>query len=295
MLNSTYLRAALLALGGSILFTVMAAIVRHLGDSVHFTIQVFFRNLFVFVFMLPWALTHWRTAFQPRRPWLHVGRAGAGWVSQLCWYWALVLIPVAEVTALGFTAPLFATVLAVPLLGERLRFRRTAALLIGFVGTVITLRPGFGEFGLGQTIALINAAIVSGGLIAMKALTRDDSPETIVTLNALLLVPFSGALAAYFWTTPTLEQFLWLAVLGISATVGHVMNTHAYKMADATALMPIDFLRLIFAVAIGAWAFDDQPDIWTFVGGGLIFGASVYIARREARLSRAREQKDGAG
>lgn len=269
-------------------FTVIAGIARHVTQEINPFEVIFFRNVFGLMAVLPWMLGHWREISASRQIPLHCGRAALGVVSMSCWFGALAFISVAEVTALGFTAPLFATVLAIVILKEKVRLRRWSAVIIGFAGAMLILRPGVDSFGFGQSLALINSLFAACGVVFIKRLTVADSPAAIVSWQMLLMVPLSLIPALFVWRTPDMMQLFWLASIGFLAALGQYSMTRAFSLADATALLPIDFSRLIFATAIGMAFFAEYPDVWTYVGGGIIFLSSVYIARREAQVARER-------
>jgi len=270
------------------LFTLIAGIARHITQSINPMEVMFFRNVFGLIAMLPWIVGHWRETMASQQIPLHCGRAALGVFSMSCWFGALAYISVAEVTALGFTAPLFATVLAIVLLKEEVRLRRWSAVLIGFAGAMLILRPGIESFGIGQSLALVNALFAAGGVVFIKRLTLADSPAAIVSWQMILMVPLSLLPALFFWTTPDGMQLFWLSSIGFLAALGQYAMTRAYSLAEATALLPIDFSRLVFATILGIALFDESPDLWTYVGAGVIFLSSIYIARREAQVARER-------
>jgi len=269
-------------------FTIIAGIARHITQEINPFEVIFFRNLFGLIAMLPWMTLHWREITASKQIPLHCGRATLGVFSMSCWFGALAYISVAEVTALGFTAPLFATVLAVVVLKEEVRLRRWSAVLIGFAGAMLILRPGVDSFGIGQGLALINALFAAGGVVFIKRLTMSDSPAAIVSWQMILMVPLSLLPAVFVWTTPDMMQLFWLASIGFLAAIGQYAMTRAFSLADATALLPIDFSRLIIATGISMVFFAEYPDHWTYVGAGIIFLSSIYIARREAQVARER-------
>ena len=269
-------------------FSGMNGVVRHLSADLPVFVLVFFRSLFGLLAMAPFLARGGLASLRPVRPRLHALRAAIGLVAMSCWFFALARMPLAEATALSFTMPLFASVAAVLMLGERMRARRKAAVCVGFAGAMIILRPGFAALDLASVVVLFAALLMAANQTAVKVLARDEHPNAIVFWLALLMAPAALGPALLDWRMPDAGQFAWLVLLGVVATVGHQFMARALAATDATAIYPLDFTRLVFAAAIGYAAFDEVPDAWTWAGAGVIVASSVYIAHREARLRRAR-------
>ncbi|MBI3706308.1 MAG: DMT family transporter [Proteobacteria bacterium] len=247
---------------------------------------VFFRNFFGLAFMLPWLAHAGVSALRSDAHHLYAGRAFVGLLSMVSWFTALTLMPLAEATAVSFTSPLFATVAAVLVLGEIVRARRWTATIVGFIGAMIVLHPGTAAFGWAQLLVLCSAAASGFNSILIKQLTRRDSANTIVTMLTLYLTPMSLVPALFVWTWPGLHDAPWIVALGMFATLSHLALTRAFAAADASAIMPFDFTRLPFIALVGWLAFDETPDIWTWVGAAIIGVSSAYIVKREATIAR---------
>ena len=190
----------------------------------------------------------------------------------------------AQVTALGFSAPLFATVLAVIFLGEVVRVRRWTAIIIGFLGTMIILRPGMVDLGIGPLLIVISAAIWSVALMVIKVMTRTDSSVTISFYASIFLSPLVFFAAFPFWELPSWEQLGWMFLLAALGTFAQTLMNQSLKLADTSVVMPVDFSKMIWATLLGFVFFDEVPDFYTWVGAILIFGSTTYIAIRESRL-----------
>lgn len=249
---------------------------------------IFFRNFFCLVLMLP--LLHWRgpslaVSTQLR---LYGVRVGLAFVSMMAWFTALSLIPFGELTAVGFLAPLFATVFAVLWLGEVVRARRWTALAIGFIGALIILRPGGMGFGLGQMLALI--AALTAGVVGplLKQMTAQDDPDKIVFITNLWATPASLIPALFVWQWPPLDLWPYLIAMGICAVLGHVALLRGFASTDASLVFTFEFSRLPFSVAAGYVFFAEKTDLWTWVGALIIFTSAAYVTRREAQLARQR-------
>ena len=249
---------------------------------------IFFRNFFCLFLMLP--LLHWRgpslaVSSQFR---LYGVRVGIAFVSMMSWFSALSLIPLGELTAVGFLAPLFATIFAVFWLGEVVRARRWTALAIGFIGALIILRPGGVGFGLGQLLALFSA--LTAGIVGplLKQMTAQDDPDKIVFITNLWATPASLIPALFVWQWPSLAVWPYLIGLGFCAVLGHVALLRGFASMDASLVFTFEFSRLLFAVAAGYLLLGESTDLWTWVGALIIFTSAAYITRREAQLAKER-------
>ena len=281
------LRSVGLVVLAGLMGTVMMVLVRLLGADLHpFEIN-FFRNVFSLLVLAPVILRHGLRHLRTRRLGLHAFRGVIYGCSQLAFFLALIMIPLAKVSALSFTAPLFTTVTAVIVLGEVIRFRRITALGVGFAGTWIILRPGVVEVELGSILVLLGSLGWGASMIVVKILSRSDSSISITFYGALFVSPIALIAAIPFWETPTLAELAWLAAIGIIATLSNLCFNQAIKEADLTVLLPFDFTRLIWAAIIGYLVFAEAPSIWTWVGGAMIFVAATYLAIRESRLTGA--------
>jgi drug/metabolite transporter (DMT)-like permease len=289
------LTGALWMLLAAFCFSLMLGIVRHLSTELHPFEIAFFRNFFGLIFMVPWFLHTRLGGLRTNRIGLHFLRAVLGLLGMLCWFWAISNMPLASAVALNFTLPLFITVLAVVVLHETVRARRWTATAVGFLGTLVILRPGAAVISQPALLVLLASVFMASAAITIKMLSRTENPNAIVAYMVTFLTPLSLVPALFVWTTPGWSALLWLVALGGLATLAHQSLTRAFHAADASALMPFDYARLPFAAAIGYVAFGQSVDVWTWVGGAIIAGAGVYIAHREAVLGRARTAPLGAG
>ena len=199
---------------------------------------------------------------------------------------ALTLIPLAEATALSFTAPLFATLGAALILGEIVRQRRIIAIFFGFVGTLIILRPGIEAVSPGALLAIANAITIAITVLIVKKLTTTEKPITIVAYMALLQTPMALIPALFYWEWPSLITWTWLFCLAGAGTIGHLMYTKAIQLAEVSQLQPIDFVRLPIIALFGYIVFAEQPSIWVWIGGAVIFLSTAYVTHREATINK---------
>ena len=286
----SHVRAVLLILFSTICFTSMHTVIRYASTegNIHPFEVAFFRNFFGLMAVLPFALMNGAAALRTKRLKLHAVRGIMQVFAMLMFFYALSITPLAKVSAVSFTAPLFATLGAIIFLGERIRFRRIIALSFGFAGSMIIVRPGVMAIDLGAILVMTSSAIWACAILIIKSLARTDSSLTITTYQNIFLMPVTLIAAWSVWTWPSWELLSLFAVMGIFGSLAHVAFAEAFKIADATAILPYDFVRLIWASAIGFMIFDEIPEIWTWVGGTIIFASTTYIAFREARLQQKR-------
>lgn len=260
-------------------FTGSMLIVRGLSTEIHIFELVFFRALFGVAVMLPWLARAGIGALQTRRIKLYVLRSALAAANLCVMFLALALMPVADVTAILFTRPMFTTILAVYILGEMAGGRQWTALVVGFAGALLIIRPGFDEINLGALMAL-GAAVLTAVLYNIaKILTRTEPVDTIAFYQTFLMLPIAAVPAIFVWQTPTWTQLLWLFGIGALATLSHRTMNRAYALSDLTLLQPLEFVRLPFAALLGFLLFRESPDVWVWVGGAVIFAASFYGTR----------------
>lgn len=247
---------------------------------------MFFRNFFCVVLMLPLLYKRGWSLVQTRQPKLYGFRVAVSFVAMLAYFEALALLPMAEVTAIGFLAPLFGALFAIILLGEHVGLQRWAALLVGFGGAMIMLHPSATVLGFGQIAAI--AWAMAMGLIGplVKQLTAEDDADRIVFITNLVSVPISLVPALLVWTWPPLHVWPQLVLLGVFAVLGHMTLVRGFAISDASLAMTFNFTRLPFSVLVGYLIFGELIGWWTWVGAVVIFAASAYITHREAMLER---------
>jgi drug/metabolite transporter (DMT)-like permease len=241
----------------------------------------FYRNVFCFLCLTPLLYIRGPAHMRSANLSLYGIRVAVMLVSMMCWFPAMTMIPLADLQATSFLAPLFATVFAIVYLRERVPYARWIALGIGMIGAFIILRPLAPTFGLGQILALVAAMAIGIGGPLIKRLTATDDADKIVFITNALLIPASLVPALFVWAWPPLHIWPYLAAMGACACLGHVAMTRAFNYADASLVATFDFARLPFAVLIGLYFFNEPTDIWTWVGSIIIFAAALYITQSE--------------
>jgi drug/metabolite transporter (DMT)-like permease len=280
---SPVLRGALLVLLSATCIAVDTILARIVTQEVNSFVLVFFRNLFGFLFILPWLVRTGCVVFATQRVGLHVARAAAKILGLACFFYGLSVVPVADATALAFATPLFAALGAALFLGETLRHGRLAAILLGFAGVLIVLRPGGGALHPGAFAVLASAvALAAIGLLA-KLLARWDPPNTILAINLSLSVPLALLAAMPFWTTPSWTALGLMVMQGALGAASQFCFVRALSLADASLMMPIDFVRLPLVALLGFLAFGQVPDGWTWVGAAVICAGIMLLLRAGIR------------
>jgi drug/metabolite transporter (DMT)-like permease len=282
-----FLRAAALMLTSTVFFGLMAVVIRMASAHLATAEIAFFRNLFGLLALLPFlrGAAVFRTKQLPR----YFVRSAIGMGSMLCGFWAIGHLPMAQAISLSYSTPLFVTIAAVIWLGEVVRRRRWTAVLLGFIGVLVIVRPGSEGFSAGSLVAIAAAVLSSIVAIQIKQLSRVDPPDTIVFYTYVFWVPLSLVPALFAWQWPQGIDWLWLVAIGIFGTGGQLFWTRALKLGEVSALTPISFMQLPLVTALAWLLFDESVSHWTVVGALIIFGANLYIAHREAQLSRRAE------
>ena len=263
------------------LFVGVTGVVRHLGSDMNPAQAAFIRYAFGVVLLLPvyWRLVAHRVL--PSHLGLHVLRGGVHAAGVALWFYAMARIPIAEVTAIGFTTPIFLTIGAVLFLGERIEARRMMAVVAGFAGTLVILRPGFEVIELGALAQLVAAPLFACSILVAKRLTQVESSVAIVAYASVFITLALLPPALAEWRSPEPAELAWLFVTAVLATAGHYALTQALRAADVTVLQPFSFLQLVWAGMLGLYAFGEVPDAWTWAGGAIIVGSATYLARLE--------------
>ena len=221
---------------------------------------------------------------------LYLVRVAVGFVGMTIWFAALSLTTVGEVQAIGFLTPLFATIGAGLILHETIGWRRWTAILVGFAGAMVILRPGAAGASLGTWVAVAAAVGMAASSLFIKQLADRDHPDSVVLITTLLQIPVALVPGLLVWQPLSLELWAVFLAMGACGMLGHIMLARAFRAADASIVMGVDFARLPFTVLFGWIAFGELIDLWTWIGAGIIFAAAFYTARREGRLARARDR-----
>lgn len=286
--NSSLFKAIGLMLLAALGFSLMNVLIRWTANELHSFQIVFFRNIFGLVFMLPWLIKHGFRSFKTNRLPLFIIRSILGLVSMMCYFWAISVLPLAKAVALSFTVPLFVTIGAALILKEEVHLRRWIAVFVGFVGTLVILRPSIDGDLFASLVVVASSVTMAASVLIIKSLSRTESTNVIVMYMVLLMTPLSFPAAVTVWQWPSIDLWIMLMLMGFLGSFAHLMFTHSLKISDVSIVMPFDFARLPFIIILAWLIFDQSVDRWTVIGAGIVFSSGVYIARREAMLNKKR-------
>ena len=275
------IRGIVLMCLSTVAFSIMHGLVRFVSEVLPPFQIAFFRNIFGLAFIFPLLMRSRFKVLRTNRIGLHALRGVINMAAMLMFFTALSISPIAKVTALGFTAPIFMAILAVLLLGERFRIYRWSAIFLGFVGMLIILRPGLVTIDTGALLVIMSAVLWAVAMIIIKIQSRTESSLTIVAYMGIFLGVFSIAPALLVWQPFELQTLGLMVLIGLFGSIAQMAISQSLKETDPTALMPFDFLKLIWTAMIGAWFFTEIPDMYTWIGATVIFSSGLFIAFRE--------------
>jgi len=278
-------RGALWMLASGVGFSVMAVGIKLLGHRLENFQIGFFRVVIGFLAILPFVAGSGGLAtLQTRHAGVHFVRAVFGLLAMYCSYYAIARMPLADYTGLSFTKPLFATLLAIVILGETVRWRRWTATLVGFLGVLVMVRPGAGTIQPAALAALTDSFSVAFLVTLVKRLPATETPLTMLFYFGLFATVMSIGPAIYSWQWPTALEWLLLIGVGVLGALSQMFWIRAFRAGEASAVAPFDYLRLPMAATLGFVGFSELPTLWTFVGAAVIVASTLYIAHREAQL-----------
>lgn len=267
----------------------VAAIGRYIALAGVPTFQtVFLRLAFAVLAFAPLLWVRGVELLKTRHIELYVIRIFVGLFGMTAWFAALSYVSVGELTAIGFLAPIFGTIGAVLFLRELVGWRRWTATLVGFLGALIILRPGVNEVDIGTWLAIAAAFGMALAGLLIKTLTGKDDPDKVVLIALCLQAPVALIPALFVWEPLSWDLWAVFAAMGLCGMLGHITLTRAFRAADASVVMSLEFARLPFAVLYGFVLFGELIDLWTWIGAGVIFGAALYTARRERKLKKSK-------
>lgn len=287
---SRNLLGALLLAFSWVFFTTEMVTVRLLSDDLSVAQIAVFRLTAQAVALAPLVIWTGGAVMRTARLTAHFGRALCSATGMLMFYLAFVMLPLALATTLTFLQATFVIVLAALLLGEKIGPRRIAAVVVGFIGVLIVVRPGMAVIEPGMLIALGAAFASSLLMILTRSLSATESRMAIMLYSASLGLLLISIPAALTWQPLEARHLPMLALVGASGTVGQFLMVGAFQLAEASALAPVDYVRLIFAVGAGYMIFDEVPDIWTWAGAGVILASVGYATHRDRIAARTASQ-----
>ncbi len=267
-------------------FVAVTALVKHGAQDLPAAQAGFMRYLIGLIFLIPLIRPIRGARLTRRQYWLFGWRGLAQALGVILWFFSMTRITIAEVTAMNYLSPIYITIGAALLLGERLAFRRIVAVAVAFLGALVILRPGFREVSPGHIAMLGTALLFAASYLIAKQLSGEVSAPVIVGMLSITatigLFPFAIAV----WVTPTLAEVGWMTLVALFATAGHYTMTLAFAAAPVIVTQPVTYLQLIWSTLLGALVFSEPIDVWVIVGGVIILGSVTFITLREAMLKR---------
>ena len=246
----------------------------------------FLRFFFGLLIITPYILKTKFRVFNTKNLQIHILRSSLNLPAMLIGFAALAILPLEKMTAIHFIVPIIVTILAVIFLKEKIYLYRSIALVMGFLGMLIILRPGIIDINIGIYMAIISSLIWSVVIILTKKVSKDDSAITILSHQYVYMTLFSLPLVIYFWDQPSLKTIIFILCAAISGTILHIALNHAYKLVDVTMTQPYSFLGLIASSVIGYFVFNDKPEFYTWLGASVIFCGVLLISYRELQLNK---------
>lgn len=280
----SYIRAILLYIAAMAIVPVMDGIAKHLSTEMS-VLQVTWARYFAhFAILLPIILIRYKPRqILPEQPLLQVIRGGLLLVSTFCFFWSISLMPLADALAIVFVSPLVVTALSPWLLGETVGLRRWSAVLVGFLGACIIIRPGADIFSSGAFLAFAAGTLYGLYLIATRRLAGSAPPLITLFYTALVGAVLLSLAVPLSWTTPDLEQIGLMAALGLIAAIGHLLVIKAFQMGPASLLAPYGYSEIVMATVIGYLFFGDFPDHWSWIGISIVIASGIYVSFRERK------------
>ena len=266
--------------------TVMLSFLKIAQEDVNVYVAGFFRFFLGLVIILPYIVKKKDAVLKTTHLKQHFLRAILGLPAMLLYFSALVLLPIEKLTAISFVVPLIVTILAVFFLGEKIYIYRTLALILGFSGMLVIIRPGFVDISIGVYMVLFSALLWSVNIIITKKISKDDSAITILAYQSIFMSLLSFFIVLFFWEMPSIKTFIYLILAAMCGTVLHLTLNHAFKLVDVSMTQPYSFLNLVFASIIGYFVFDEIPDLYTWIGALIIFTGVLIISYREMKLDK---------
>lgn len=262
------------------LVSLMVSIVRHLSEQFNVFFIVMMRNIFGLMFFAPQILHDYKKVLHTKKIKLHLARNINGLISMLVWFYTITLLPLSEAVSITFIIPITTTLAAIFFLKEKVKKETWIAILIGFIGVLIIIRPGFREFKFAYLLALLSALLWSLSNVLVKKMTKTENPRTIVAYMSIIMLTMSIPLALPHIQPLTSHDIFWFAMLGIISNLSHTAMSISYSKSDLSVVQPFDFTRLIFTAIIAYFAFDETIDLWVVFGAILILCGTIFVTPR---------------
>lgn len=291
-LRSNVYQAIFWANLSSIASAIMVNIVRHVSVEINVAEIIFLRNIFAFLMFLPIVIYVKPQTFKTEKIKLHMLRSVTGVIAMMAFFYSISKMNLSLVTAISFTAPLFMAIISYFFLNDKFGKHRTISLLIGFVGALIVIRPGFSGYNEYSLIVVFAAVFWAFSGVLIKKLSNTDSPLSITFYMTMFMIIFSGPIAWYFWQTPTYENLFWIFLIAAASNILQFSLAKSLSLVDMSVMLPVDFTRLIYTSIIAYFIFGEVMDIPAFIGSVVIINSAVYTAYRQNKNSKIKLKLD---
>ena len=276
------MKAIIFSLLGWMFLPVMDGFAKYLSDDLPILQITWARYFFTVVFTLPIMIFFFKKQLVwSDKPKLQILRGLILLSANICFFYAISIISLAKALTLAFVAPLIVTAFSPVLLGEKVGFRRWTAVVVGFIGSLVVIRPGFVELNFASLAALGTGILYGFYLIITRKLSTSDNPLLTLLMTGMVGAILISAIIPFYWIKPSLNQWSLMAGIGVFACIGHLFLILSLKFADASKLAPLGYTEIIPNVLIGYYFFSELPDNWTYVGLLIIILSGLYISRRE--------------
>ena len=280
------IKAVLLATVASFCAVLMSVFLKLAQNDINVFTAGFLRFFFGLIVIFPFIIKSNFNIYKTNNLKFHLIRSFINVPMMILGFAALMYIPLEQIKAIGFLSPILVVILSVLILKEKIYIIRILALIIGFVGVLIILRPGIIEINIGAYMVLLSGLLWSTVIIITKFMSKEDSPMTILTYQYTFVTIFTLPFALIYWTNPTLNSLYYTLLAAIVGTVLHLCINNSYRLADLSVIQPVWFTQLIFASVFGFSIFGEIPDGWTWAGGILVFTSVLIITYRENYLKK---------
>ncbi len=275
-------RGSLIILLAGLASVAMSALIKHIGQNIPVIEILFIRQFLVLMIISPIIIKNLGTVFKTRVLGMHFLRSLFSLIAMISGFTAVVYLPLAEVTAISFVRTLFTTVLAIVFLKEVVGIRRWSSVIVGFIGVLIIIRPDAGNLNFYAMLAILSALFVSAINIVMRKLSQIDNPSTIMTYQSIIVTSVMAVPSYFVWVTPTPEEAVYILMIGGLMSIMQWLFIQAFKVGEAAAIVPMIYVRLIYAAIIGIVIFGEYPTVWTLTGAGIIMASTFYTMHRTA-------------
>lgn len=282
----------LLAIAGCLIASILISLVRYLSAEFHIFFIVMMRNFFGLMFFVPTILKDHNDILRTKRVKMHVMRGLNALISMLLWFYAISILPLSEAVSISFIMPILTTVAAIFLFKEKVKSHSWIASILGFIGIIIILRPGFKELNIAHLCSLISVLLWVVSNIMIKSMTKTEKPKTIVAYTTFIIFICSIPLALPYLQPLSLSDICWFACLGLVSNLLYICISNSYAKVDLSVTQPFDFTRLIFTAIISYFTFGEIVDFWVIIGSLVILSGTIVVIPKPKMRRKKKPKKE---